>query len=84
MNEAGIAVLTDFGRAKAMGKAVFNTTLFAGHISYMAPELLAQSDPVEIDKLFSKKSDIYAFGMICFRVSHVIMKNKNLMIFSRP
>lgn len=73
MNEAGIAVLTDFGRAKAMGKAGFNTTLFAGHISYMAPELLAQGDPMDTDKLFSKKSDIYAFGMVCFKVCHVIM-----------
>jgi len=67
VNEAGSAVLTDFGRAKVVGKAGFSTTLFAGHISSMAPELLPPDDSVDVDKLFSKKSDIYAFGMLCYK-----------------
>ena len=76
--------MTDFGRAKVVGKAGFSTTIFAGHVSYMAPELLTPDDSVDTDELFSKKSDIYAFGMLCFKVSHVIMEYYNLMIFSRP
>lgn len=75
VNEAGSAVLTDFGRAKVIGEAGFSTTMFAGHISSMAPELLPPDDSVDLDKLFSKKSDIYAFGMLCYKVSRIITGN---------
>ena len=78
VNEAGSAVLTDFGRAKVIGEAGFSTTMFAGHISSMAPELLPPDDSVDVDKLFSEKSDIYAFGMLCYKVSSVITGNEGL------
>jgi serine/threonine protein kinase len=77
-------VLADFGRAKVIGKAGFSTTMFVGHISYMAPELLPPDDSDDIDELFSKKSDIYAFGMLCFEVSRVIMGNYIFIMFYRP
>jgi serine/threonine protein kinase len=69
VNDEGCAVLTDFGRAKVMGDPVFSTPLVAGLAKYMAPELLPASGEVNVDELFSKKSDIYAFAMFCFEAS---------------
>lgn len=38
----------------------------------MAPELFPQNEhEVNVDALFSKNSDVYAFAMVCFEVSHV-------------
>lgn len=39
----------------------------AGCAAYMAPELLATAE-VNVDELFSMKSDIYAFAMLCQKV----------------
>jgi serine/threonine protein kinase len=69
VNESGDAVLADFGRAKVIGEVGYSTQMFAGSAPYMAPELFPLTD-VDVDNLFSKKSDIYAFGMLCFEVSH--------------
>jgi len=68
VNNAGQAVVTDFGRAKVIGAVGFSTPMLAGCAPYMAPELFPQQGEVDIDQLFSKKSDIYAFGMLCFEV----------------
>jgi hypothetical protein len=45
----------------------YATELLAGCAPYMAPELFPEDD-VDVDKLFSKCSDIYAFGMFAFEV----------------
>ena len=73
MNESGHPVLTDFGRAKITGDVFYSTPLMAGTAKYMAPELLPLTDEVDIDELFSKMSDVYAFGILCFEVSHIII-----------
>jgi len=61
VNEEGHAVLTGFNRAGVIGKEGYSSSLLAGSSAYMAPELLSQTD-VDVDDLFSKKSDVYAFG----------------------
>jgi serine/threonine protein kinase len=61
------ARLCDFGRAKVIGHAEYRTTLFAGFLPYMAPELFPE-DESNVDQLFSPSSDIYAFGMLAFEV----------------
>jgi len=68
VDENGNAVVTDFGRAKVLGDPVYSTPLVAGATKYRAPELLPASSEVNIDELFSKESDIYAYGMFCFEV----------------
>jgi serine/threonine protein kinase len=73
VNEAGQAVLADFGRAKVIGEEGYSTQLLAGSAAYMAPELLSPTD-ADVDELFSKKSDIYAFGMLCFKVSLILQR----------
>jgi len=67
VDDTGHATLTDFGRAKVIGAVGYDTPILAGYAPYMAPELFPQSD-VNIDQLFSQKSDVYAFGMLCFEV----------------
>jgi serine/threonine protein kinase len=71
VNEAGHALLTDFGRSKVISEPGYSTPLLAGSAAYMAPELLTTGEE-NIDDLFSTKSDIYAFGMLCLEVSHVL------------
>jgi len=73
VDDTGHAVLTDFGRAKVIGELGYSTQLLAGSAAYMAPELLSPDD-VDVDELFSKNSDVYAFGMLCFKVSHIVLK----------
>jgi serine/threonine protein kinase len=67
VNEQGGAVLSDFGRAKVLGEVAFSTKFLAGSAAYMAPELLPL-DEVNVDDQFSKKSDVYAFGMLCYEI----------------
>jgi len=67
VDEQGHAVLADFGRAKVIGEVGYSTRLLAGSAPYMAPELFPPSD-VNVDDLFSKKSDVYAFGMLCYEI----------------
>ena len=64
----GHAVLIDFGRSKIIGEVGYSTALMAGSAAYMAPELFPKGE-VNIDELFSKESDIYAFGIVCVMVS---------------
>ena len=51
-----------------IGEVGYSTALLAGSAAYMAPELFPRGE-VNIDELFSKESDIYAFGMVCVMVS---------------
>jgi len=71
VDEEGHARLVDFGRARVIGEAGYRTAFMAGNVPYMAPELLPfQNDEVEVDvdALFSKQSDVYAFAMSSFEV----------------
>ena len=61
-------MLTDFGRAKVIGEFGFDTQSLAGCAAYTAPELLSTDGNVNVDVLFSKKSDVYAYGMLCQKV----------------
>ena len=67
MDEQGCAVLTSFGHARVIGDPAYNDIALVGSAAYIAPELLLGE--VNVDQLFSKKSDIYALGMLCFKVS---------------
>jgi len=71
VNASEHAILTDFGRARMIGDVFYSTPLMAGTAQYMAPELFPPTDEVDINKLFSKKSDVYAFGILSYeRKSH--------------
>ena len=75
MDEQGHAVLADFGRAKVIGEVGYSTQILAGSAAYMAPELFPPSEVnVNVDDLFSKKSDVYAFGMLCYEVSCIMQQ----------
>lgn len=71
IDDNGNARLADFGRAKILGQAEYDTTLFAGSTEYMAPELFAD---VEIAP-FSTMSDIFAFSMLTFQASIYFVLN---------
>jgi len=60
--------LTDFGRAKVVGETGFTTEFCVGSAPYMAPELLPEEENVNINNLFTRYSDIYAFGMLAFEI----------------
>jgi serine/threonine protein kinase len=72
VDDEGNALLADFGRAKVIGEAGYSTALLAGSAPYMAPELFPSAEPpeseVNVDELFSKQSDVYAFAMVCFEI----------------
>jgi serine/threonine protein kinase len=65
----GRAVLTGFGSARVIGDPTCSDMLLVGTAEYWAPELLPQID-MDVNELFSKKSDVYALGILCFEVSH--------------
>jgi serine/threonine protein kinase len=67
VDDKGHALLADFGRSKVLGESGYSTAFLAGYAPYMAPELFPSGD-VEVDTLFSKKSDVYAFAMVCFEI----------------
>jgi len=69
IDDQGNGRLADFGRAKVIDHEGYNTDMLAGSVAYMAPELvpLEESD-INVDGLFSHKSDIYAFGMLAFEL----------------
>jgi len=67
IDDFGNARLCDFGRAKIIGDAKYRTSLLAGCIPYMAPELLPTDDS-NVDELFTPSSDVYAFGMLAFEI----------------
>jgi len=68
VDAAGRAILTDFGRAKIIGDVFYSTPLMAGTAQYMAPELLHPTEEVDINELFSKQSDVYAFGILSYEI----------------
>lgn len=53
-----------------MEEEFYKTALMAGCAAYMAPELLLLGDDEDVHEVFTKASDIYAFAMNCFEVSH--------------
>jgi serine/threonine protein kinase len=74
VDKTGHAILVDFGCSKVIAEAGYSTALLAGSAAYMAPELFPIGE-VGIDDLFSKESDVYAFGMVCFEVSYIFEEN---------
>jgi len=83
VNEEGHAVLTGFSRAGVIGKEGYSSSLLAGSSAYMAPELLSQTD-ADVDDLFSKKSDVYAFGMLCFKLRFQAKPCRTYEIITSP
>ena len=76
ISDYGHAMLTDFGRAKVLGELGFNTKTVAGSSAYMAPELTPGGDDnVNVDKMFSKESDVYAYAMLCQKVRIQLILN---------
>ena len=58
----GIARLTDFGIAKALGRVTETTTgLLKGKVGYMAPEQLKFEEP-------DRRSDLFSFGVVLFEM----------------
>lgn len=68
VSDDGHAILTDFGRAKILDELGFDTKSLAGCAAYMAPELFPTDDSVDVDVMFSKESDVYAYAMLCQKV----------------
>ena len=58
----GVARLTDFGIAKALGRSTETTThLLKGKMGYMSPEQLRFEEP-------DRRSDLFAFGVVFYEM----------------
>ncbi|KII90401.1 hypothetical protein PLICRDRAFT_52140 [Plicaturopsis crispa FD-325 SS-3] len=77
VNDEGIVVLTDFGRARVLDQKGYTTNLMAGATQFMAPELLFKDDPDDdgttdgnavTTSHFKVETDVYAFGMLAFQI----------------
>ena len=68
MDDSDNARLSDFGCAKVIGDAEYQTTLLVGFVPCMAPELFPLDESTDVDRPFTPASDIYAFGMLAFEV----------------
>jgi len=77
IDDSGEARLCDFGRTKLVGHRGF-TTIFAGAMAYLAPELLEVAGPVDehddtpepkgfVPEL-SKETDVYGFSMVALEI----------------
>jgi serine/threonine protein kinase len=65
------AFLADFGLATTINSTVRNSSTFrsAGTLRWQAPELLRDDD--EVLNTNTMATDIYAFAMVCYEVSHI-------------
>ncbi|KZP25885.1 kinase-like protein [Athelia psychrophila] len=68
INDQGCALLTGFARAKKIGVSGYSTPLFTGSTRHLAPEFFRNNVEVDVDTIFCKATDIYAFAMVCFEV----------------
>ena len=64
----GRAALTDFGTAQLLIKAgvVAGPRLSNGSVRWSAPELLALTDEAHAHEIYTKASDVWAFGMVIY------------------
>ena len=64
----GRAVLTDFGTAQLLinARVVAGARSSNGSVRWSAPELLALTDEAHTHDLYTKASDIWAFGMVIY------------------
>jgi len=73
ITEEGVAVLADYGLVFVIETTDFTSTKTAGTCRWMAPEVMNPADELLEEQdppvLFTKESDIYAFGMTAFEVS---------------
>ena len=75
ISDDGRAMLAGFGRAKVLGGLGFDIHDVAGCAAYMAPELFPSDDDINVDKMFSKESDVYAYAMLCQKVRVQLISN---------
>ena len=70
IDDEGNAQITDFGRASVLDTEEFMTSLIAGSVDFIAPELFSHGETQEEadNSNFSSSSDIYAFSMLIFQV----------------
>ena len=64
----GRAMLNHFGSAKVLGVLGFGTNFLKGCVACMAPELFSADLNIHVETVFSKESDVYAYGMLCQEV----------------
>ncbi|KAJ7590440.1 kinase-like domain-containing protein [Mycena floridula] len=72
IDDDGVARITDFGRARILNDAAYNTALFTGAPEYMAPELFFTDDNLTAEQksaLFTTESDSYAYAMVAFVIT---------------
>ena len=72
IDDEGNARLSDFGRARLLDAEGFITSLFAGSVDFVAPELFTQveTEGRADNSDFSTRSDVYAFAMLTFQVRY--------------